>query len=533
VDCVHPSRKTADFLNPSQQVSFGNDHTRAPDWSAPERTHFRRCLAASAFLFVIYAIFSAGHLHPDEYFQTVEFASSKLGITDPAELAWEYREKMRSWLQPAFYVVVGEAAKALGLRRPMALLFVFRLVTGLVAWSALWTLIIAGRRWIDGEDQRRRLYSIAALLWLLPLLGVRTSGETAATAALCFAIASLEWRAGLQGRMLRFLAAVLGGLAFGLCFGLRYPSGVMAAGAGLWYLYSTRQRLSLFMELGLGLALGATLALALGVIIDRWGYGTTTFPVYSYLYQNFIEGKASAFGTAPFFGYLYLPLQNPMAPLALLLLAATLIAWIRRPFSALTWASAPYVALLCIPAHKESRFLYPLVPFLPFFVVFALAPELPARFASAFKWLASGRRLHLGYVWNACGLLSVLFISLRPEFTVYQMLETRSYATEGLLEVALVHPPGRKLYWYLNIHHAFIEPKNLRLTPTSVATLEAKRTRGETFLAIVDNPRRVPEPAAWLRSSCTRVWSSWPPWLEPYNYFRWQERSSWLEFYAC
>jgi GPI mannosyltransferase 3 len=520
-------------LNPSQQVPFGNDHARAPAWSASERKHFRRCLAASAFLFVVYAIFSAGYLHPDEYFQTVEFASSKLGITDTAELAWEFREKMRSWLQPAFYVVVDEAAEALGIRRPLVLLFVLRLVTGLVAWSALWTLIIAGRRWIDGEEQRRRLYSIAALLWLLPLLGVRTSGETAATAALCFAIAALEWRADLQDRRLRFLAAVLGGIALGLCFELRYPSGVMAAGAGLWYLYSTRQRLSVFMSLFMGLTLGATLALALGVIIDRWGYGTTTFPVYSYLYQNFIEDKAVGFGTAPFFGYLYLPLQNPMAPLALLLLAATLIAWVRRSGSVLTWASAPYVALLSILAHKETRFLYPLVPFLPFFVIFALAPEPPARLASAFKWFASGRRLHLSYVWNACGLLSVLFISLRPEFTLYQILETRSYATEGLLEVAVVHPPDRKLYWYQNLHHAFIEPKNLRLTSVSVAELETKRTRGETFLAIVDNPRRAPEPAAWVRSRCTRVWSSWPRWLEPYNYFRWQERSSWLEFYAC
>src|SRR5438128_10726003 len=74
-----------------KQVSFENDHTRAPAWSAPERKHFRWCLGASAFLFVIYAIFSTGDLHPDEYFQTVEFASSKLGITDAADLAWEYR----------------------------------------------------------------------------------------------------------------------------------------------------------------------------------------------------------------------------------------------------------------------------------------------------------------------------------------------------------------------------------------------------------------------------------------------------------
>ena len=89
------------MTRPSQQVSFENAHTCAPAWSPPERKHFRRCLAASAFLFVVYAIFSTGYLRPDEYFQTVEFASSKLGITDTADLAWEYAQKMRSWLQPA------------------------------------------------------------------------------------------------------------------------------------------------------------------------------------------------------------------------------------------------------------------------------------------------------------------------------------------------------------------------------------------------------------------------------------------------
>src|SRR5262249_21075150 len=159
-------------------------------------------LAASAFLFLIYAIFSEGYLHPDEYFQTVEFASSKLGITDTADLPWEYRQQMRSWLQPALYVVVGEAAEALGIRRPMVLLLAFRPATGPVAWWAFWTLIIAGRLWIAAKARRRRFYSIAGLFWLLPLLGVHPSGETAATAALCFAIASLEWRADLQDHVL-------------------------------------------------------------------------------------------------------------------------------------------------------------------------------------------------------------------------------------------------------------------------------------------------------------------------------------------
>src|SRR5271168_1996888 len=182
----------------------------------PERRYFQFCLAASAFLFLVCAVFSAGTHDPDEYFQIVEFASTKLSITGTADLTWEYREQMRPWLQPAMYVGVARAAGYFGTHRPLTLLFLFRLLTAVIAWSSLWTLVAAGRRWFDGEVERRRLYSIAAFLWLLPFLGVRTSGETLATSALCFGIALLEWRTSLSHRGGKFGFAVLAGMAFGL-----------------------------------------------------------------------------------------------------------------------------------------------------------------------------------------------------------------------------------------------------------------------------------------------------------------------------
>ena len=507
-----------------------------PDWSEPERRHFRFCLAASALLFLICSVFSAGSHDPDEYFQNVEFASSKLGITDPAELPWEYGKQMRPWLQPALYVGVARAAGHLGVHRPLTLLFVFRLVTAFVAWSALWAFVIAGRCWFDSEAERRRLYSVAAFLWLLPFLGVRTSGETMATSALCFGIAALEWRTSLSNRGARFALALLGGIAFGLCFDFRYVSGVMAGGAGLWYLRPARERVTLFA----GLALGALSALALGALADWWGYGRVAFPVYAYLYQNFVLGRSHDFGTAPFFAYLYLPLQESgaMAPLVLALLAATLIAWWARTRSVLTWATAPYLALLCIVGHKEARFLYPLGPFLPFFVVIALSSQqlLQARLASLMQWLTSGYRRKLGYLLNVCGLLGVILLPQGANFPLFKLIEDEGYAANGPLDVAVVATPtSNKLpYWYVGVHMSFLEPKNLRwiLSPT-VADFEARHGRGETFLALVDIPVHFPEPAAWVESRCTFIWSTFPRWVKPYNLFGWEDRSHWWELYRC
>jgi GPI mannosyltransferase 3 len=509
----------------------------AADFSPPERRRFQYCLAASAVLFLICSIFSTGTHNPDEYFQTVEFASTKLGLTNPAELPWEYREQMRSWLQPAVYVGVARAAAEFGIHRPLTLLFLFRLATALAAWSSLWALVVAGRRWIADEAERRQLYAIAAFLWLLPFLGVRTSTESFATSALCFGIAALTWRATLPGRGGRFWLAVLGGLAFGVCFEFRYGSGVMAAGAGLCYLRPAQQRLSLFA----GLVLGGLTALALGAAADWWGYGHPTFPAFSYAYQNFVLGRsAREFGTAPFFAYLYLPLQEagPLAPLVFTLLVATVTAWVARPGHVLTWASAPYVVLLSIAGHKEARFLFPLIPFLPFFVIFALYSEqataVGTRLASFVHWLLSDWRLKVAYLLNFGGLLSVILLPQGANFPLYQLIENESYATRGPLDIVVVHSPENMPYDYVGHHMAFIEPKNLRLILNpAVAQLEARQSRGEAFFALIDIPPRQPEPAAWIRSRCAFIWSTWPRWLEAFDFFQWVERSHSWEFYRC
>jgi len=502
--------------------------------SGTERRHLRWCLVASALLFFAGAVFSIGQHNPDEYYQIIEFASTKLGISVPAGMPWEYAEEMRSWLQPAIYVGVARMAGYLGFDRPLTLLFLFRLTTAIFTWSALWTLVIAGRHWFGGEIERRRLYLIATVLWLLPFLGARTSAEAFSAAALCFGVASLEWRTRLRGGGGRLVFAVLAGVAFGLCFDFRYATGAMAAGAGAWYLFVAQDRLLVFA----GLVLGALSALALGVLIDWWGYGHITFPAYAYLYQNFALGRSHIFGTEPFFAYLYIPLleSNAMAPITFGLMVAIVLIWLARPLGALTWATAPYVVLLCIAAHKEARFLFPLIPFCPFFIVFALTaqPRYGAQLAAFFRWLTSGLSLKLGYALNLVGLCGVIAMPQSANYPLFQLIENETHAANGITEAVVIHAAGRMPYGTGAAHMVFLEPKNLQwISNPAEADLVARHARGETFLALVNVPIRFPEAANWVTGHCAFEWSSYPRWLQPFNYLGWQERSPWWMLYRC
>jgi hypothetical protein len=114
------------------------------------------------------------------------------------------------------------------------------------------------------------------------------------------------------------------------------------------------------------------------------------------------------------------------------------------------------------------------------------------------------------------------------------LIEDESFAADGPVEIVVVHAPGNVPYEYVGQRMAFLEPKNLRWTSNpSVAELEAKHSRGQTFLALVDIPAAFPESAAWIRSRCAFVWLTWPRWVLAYNFFNWQNRSHGWEFYRC
>ena len=70
-----------------------------PEW----RRFVWRWAGVSLLLIAVASYFSYGFFQFDEYYQVTEFVSFKLGKTPPDQLAWEYHQQIRPWLQPAVY----------------------------------------------------------------------------------------------------------------------------------------------------------------------------------------------------------------------------------------------------------------------------------------------------------------------------------------------------------------------------------------------------------------------------------------------
>ena len=378
-------------------------------------------------LFVAEAWRSAGYYNPDEYFQTVEFASYKLGVTPAAELPWEFQARIRPFLQPAVYAGLSRGLSALGWKEPGALLLGVRLAGAALAFSALCLLAAAlGARLAD-DRARRSLLAACLFTWYVPFLSARMSAENWSGSLLAIGFASfflLERRPAL--------AAAAAGLAMGLSFDVRYQTALAVLGFFAWAALVRRARpgtLALF-------ALAFLTAAALGVVADRWGYGEWTATPWNYLRVNLFEGRSLQWGRQPAAFYLT-SLLEVHPPLSALLLGAVLLFVAAAPKDPITWTLVPFVLGHAVQAHKELRFLFPLAP---------LAAAVPAlllfdpalRLRGAADWVRRHRRLVAGVVaLDLAFLAALLLVPIRHDLGVQTSLREWLEA-EPATEVVLV-----------------------------------------------------------------------------------------------
>lgn len=379
--------------------------SRAPpagDLASFVRAH----LVASLALTCLTAIGSYAYFHIDEYFQVLEPARFKLGFVDAWTLPWEYTERLRPWLQPAFYVLVGKAIGPLA-RDPFALGLACRLVTGLFAWAALAAFVRATVPLAGSVDEKRLHVRVTTLSGFLPYLFVRTSSETASMAALTAGVAvlvagcgaddpaRLVWR-GTTGRMLAC------GALFGIAFEARFQTAFVAASAFAWARLVARAPARALVAFALG---GLAVVVAC-VGVDAWGYGAPSFPPLAYLRTNLLEGAASLFGADPPFAYLWLSPANLLAPLVVALMLLAPLAWLRNPRHPLTWTTLPFVLVHALLSHKEERFLFPVAVLVTGLVVLAIGPShgRPLRLAAHLWSRRAGTSARLLAAWSAAGL---------------------------------------------------------------------------------------------------------------------------------
>jgi Alg9-like mannosyltransferase family len=327
-------------------------------------------LPASSQLFVggllaylIAAWCTKGYYHPDEHFQILEFANYKMGFTPQWGLAWEHAAQIRPALQPIMVWGLMYVGYGLGMSDPFVFALLLRLLSAMLMFGLLWRF----SRYLSADFQRPYLLTAAALfLWFMPFLGARFSSENWSALTLLVGLYMLmrfeePSKNEAVNPKYNLLKAATIGFLFGLSFWLRFQMAFALAGITVWSLYNRH----LSARSIVALICGGLIAVGLNIGLDSWFYGNWVLTPLRYFQVNILEDKAAQFGVSPWWWYLPEANRAMKIPLGTILLAFFLTGVHLRRNHLMTWVLIPFVLGHALVAHKEMRFLFPVIfPFL-------------------------------------------------------------------------------------------------------------------------------------------------------------------------
>lgn len=352
--------------------------TRRVRASLTPRTVLAVALATGALVRLGVAFTDDGIFWPDEIYQSLEpghVLAFGYGL-----LPWEFVDGARNWTLPALIAAVMKAsvflgAGALGYLRTVHTIFVIAsVITGWAVWRLARTL---------GADD----WSAALAAWLLmsaaPAIyfAHRAMSENASALPIALGLWLTLDRVSSTRRI------VAGSSLLGFATLLRLQSALFAAGAIAALALRTRQENRgnadqsrstwIVATLVLGawaIVYGATDAIGWhgldGVRLGGWFHSAVT-----YVRFNAIEGRASDWGTAPAWFYVWTFLVS-MPAVAVVVLGGAAMAIKRAP--ALVGIAVGVACVHALVPHKELRFLLPDWP--PLFAAAGIGfSQIPAR----------------------------------------------------------------------------------------------------------------------------------------------------------
>ena len=460
--------------------------------------------------------FNGGFLNADEHYQILEFAQYKLGRQDVSSLAWEFPAQMRPALQPWIAAGTIRLANAAGVASPFVIAFALRLLsTTLALWMALELCVRCLR------DVQARWLKVAALLgsflfWLDPMTHGRFSSENWGGALLvggiCLVLdASEAW----STRRAKAIALTLGtGLVWSAAFYCRFQLGFAIAGAGLWLVFVRRTSWSLLATLAVAFLAGC----ALNVVLDHWLYGVWVLTPYKYFMVNLVGGKAATFGVSPWWmltAYMAVVLIPPYSLAILALLIAG--SWYARRH-VLVWVTLPFLFAHTVIAHKEPRFLTPVLFVVgPWFAVCLAA--LPVTTTGALTtWIRSGVGRAIASVWLLVNLLLLCAAALMPANDLYPIQHWVWQHARNSPMVIYTVGDSPYLLARSDVVNSFYRSGNVTEQPFGVAggdTLDIGQVPAYFFYRGLEVP-----PAIRATGTCVPVVQTFPPWLVRLDLFR-------------
>lgn len=447
---------------------------------------------------LVTAFYSKGYHHFDEHFQILEFASLKLGNAYVEDMPWEYSTQMRAAVQPAFVVALHQSLDLVGIDNPFLIATLLRVFSGLSAFGIIIWLLKTFRDEVCGQSYRKWFLPLSLFLWFGVYNAVRFSSENLSAlffvAGFCLALKN-------QNSLVKFLAA---GILLGISFLLRFQSGFMIAGILCWLLFIRKEKWLPLISCGAGIIA----AVLLGVLVDRWFYGEWVLSCWNYFNQNILLGKAAGFGVEPWWWYLKEVFLQGIPPFSLLYLAGALLFFYLKPKHPFTFILLPFLLVHFVVAHKEIRFLFPVIYFLPFMIAVAIE-QIPLN-KKAFLW-----KIFVKGFWltNFALLVVAMF---RPADNTINLYET---IYNNYREPATVFYTDKNPYLrVLNVH--WYKRANLSIVKID-SVQQAASNNGNTVLLVTENLKDTDA----IQQPHRLVYRGLPGWLKHFNYNGWIDRT--------
>ena len=339
----------------------------------------KRILLISFLLNLVVAWLCKGYYHPDEHFQVLEFANYKLGFSPASELPWEFAEKIRPTLLPSLAFVVARAFLWFDAYNPFTVIFLLRCITAVLSFLATIMVLNLSSAYIRDKRHRFYLLLLSCFLWFNPYLEIHFASEIWSgiffTVGLCLAVPLFEQPEISFKKALPTLLFV--GVLWGISFWCRFQIAFAIAGLALWILFFRRRKwLYLFLPL-----VSFAVVVVCCIQLDSWFYDTFVITPQRYYVINIVQNiAATRWGSQPWYFYFIAFLGNGVPPGSLILLGLVIASFATRYDNPLLWPLAFFVVGHVVVAHKELRFLFPMIFLLPVCAILCLeAPSFIAR----------------------------------------------------------------------------------------------------------------------------------------------------------
>ncbi len=316
-------------------------------------------LLAALVVYLTCAVFSSGFYYPDEHFQILEFAKWKLGEGIPQAMAWEHVAKIRPTLQPVLAMMIIRPCQLLGMQNPFHQVMLLRILTSLVMLYCMYVFVKAAGRWVNPQH-RNGLLVATLFFWLMPMISARYSSETLGVACLLLLLARL-----LKKEQPSFREAMWMGIVAALGFEFRYQVAFALVGILTWILVVGRYR----WQVWCAAALSFLTVIVLCTALDCWFYGRLVIAPYNYYYMNIVQHVAAAYGVSPWYDYFLQLAIIPSLALGVSIILSACIGTFKHYRNPVVWAFWAFLLIHSAISHKEPRYLFPLMPLLPLFLV--------------------------------------------------------------------------------------------------------------------------------------------------------------------